>query len=355
MIVPASAPNTTELIKFVRSSASEKWADLLSELAPGLTDAISAQGDHVPCPIHGGSNGFRLFNDFDLSGGGVCNTCGAFPNGIALLAWANSLAYQDALDLLARRLKAGPIEKTRPAFKPPEARLDPEKARQIMRRILREATPIQGTAAERYLLNRGIYVENHSLRLLYHPGLRYSQKVQGKFQDLGTYPCMIAPLVSPSGEVISLHRTYITEEGLKAPVPDAKKTTLQAASLNGSAIRLFPAQEVLGLAEGIETALAARAIARIPVWSTVNKTLMANLQLPEGVRHVVIFADKDVSFAGQTSANALGERLEEEGVSYEILLPPGTIPSGAKGVDWLDVLVTQGLEGFPARWRNWRG
>lgn len=353
MIVPASGSTTKDLIKYVRGSASGVWADLLMELAPNLAEAIAARGDHVPCPVHGGSNGFRLFPDFDQSGGGVCNTCGPFPNGINLLAWAASMSYVDALELLGRRLKAGPVEKKVQPLPSREAKIDPEKARQVMRRILADVRPIAGTAVERYLVRRGLFVENHSPLLRYHPGLPYYEKVKGKMQLLGTYPCMIAPLVA-NGEVISLHRTYITEEGLKAPVPNGKKTTLQAAPLNGAAIPLFAPQEVLGLAEGIETALAARAIARIPVWATSNKTLLVDVQLPDCVKHVVIFADKDVSFAGQAAANELGDRLEQLGISYEILLPSGQIPAGSKGLDWLDVLTTQGIEGFPARWRNWR-
>lgn len=353
MIVPASGSTTKDHIKFVRSAAAGVWADLLLELAPNLAEAISAKGDHVPCPVHGGSNGFRLFPDFDQSGGGVCNTCGPFPNGINLLAWAASLAYVDALELLARRLKAGPVEKTVQAVTPREAKIDPEKARQIMRRILSEVKPIAGTAVERYLVRRGLFVENHSPLLRYHPGLPYYEKIKGKMQMLGIYPCMIAPLVA-NGEVISLHRTYITEEGLKAPVPSGKKTTLQAAPLNGAAIPLFAPQEVLGLAEGIETAIAARAITRIPVWATSNKTLLVDVAIPECTKHIVIFADKDASFGGQAAATALGNRLEELGISYEILLPSGQIPPGSKGLDWLDVLTTQGIEGFPVRWRNWR-
>ena len=52
------------------------WADILGELAPELMPAIEAGADHVPCPVHGGKDGFRVFNDFQETGGGVCNTSG---------------------------------------------------------------------------------------------------------------------------------------------------------------------------------------------------------------------------------------------------------------------------------------
>jgi hypothetical protein len=35
-------------------------------------------------------------------------------------------------------------------------------------------------------------------------------------------------------------------------------------------------------------------------------------------------------------------------------MPEGPIPEGKKGVDWLDVLTTKGIPGFPEKWRIWK-
>ena len=59
----------------VRQRAAGRWLDLLGALAPALENALHRVGRHVPCPVHGGTDGFRLFRDADLTGGGVCNTC----------------------------------------------------------------------------------------------------------------------------------------------------------------------------------------------------------------------------------------------------------------------------------------
>jgi phage/plasmid primase-like uncharacterized protein len=63
------------------------WPTIFPLVAPQLNQAMRANGDHVPCPVHGGEDGFRLFPDWRQSGGGICNTCGTFGNGVLLLAW----------------------------------------------------------------------------------------------------------------------------------------------------------------------------------------------------------------------------------------------------------------------------
>jgi hypothetical protein len=61
-------------------------------------------------------------------------------------------------------------------------------------------------------------------------------------------------------------------------------------------------------------------------------------QPPAGVGEVLIWTDRDRSDAGQEAAAALAARLRTAGLAVRILLPPGLIPTNAKGVDWLDVL-----------------
>lgn len=39
------------------------WDAVLAGLAPELAAALSRKGRHVPCPVHGGRDGFRLFRD----------------------------------------------------------------------------------------------------------------------------------------------------------------------------------------------------------------------------------------------------------------------------------------------------
>jgi hypothetical protein len=88
----------------VRQFANGRWLDVLGGLAPALTPALLRPGRHVPCPVHGGTDGFRLFRDADQTGGGVCNTCGTFHDGFALLMWVNRWTFPDVLNAVACKI-----------------------------------------------------------------------------------------------------------------------------------------------------------------------------------------------------------------------------------------------------------
>ncbi len=352
---PAGRYRRFKTVAELKKGAAGKWPDILQELAPELENALANAPEHVPCPRHGGENGFRLFDDYVETGGGVCNTCGFYRDGFVLLAWLKGWELRRTLAEVGRWLGAEPSRpSTRPRAVPTPTPKDPARARAAIESVWKQTRPIAGTPAERYLERRGIWRSNMSPVLRFHEGLPY-YKGRGKSAvRLGVFPALIAPVLSAAGELVSLHRTFLDEQGNKAPVPEVKKMMSACAPLNGAAIRLFAAGTVLGLAEGIETALAARAIARIPVWSTLNRVLLEQVDLPATVRHVVIFADKDASYDGMASAETAAERLVAQGRSVEVVCPGQPIPAGEKGLDWLDVLNRFGIEGFPARWRNWR-
>jgi hypothetical protein len=75
----------------------------------------------------------------------------------------------------------------------------------------------------------------------------------------------------------------------------------------GCAARLMPAADVLGIAEGIETALSAALIDDIPVWAALNTSLLARFEPPANVTTLRVYADRDK--AGLTAALKLLERL----------------------------------------------
>ncbi len=81
------------------------WDRALSRLAPDLCPAIENRPRHVPCPVHRGKDGFRAFDDFDSSGGMVCNSCGSFPNGYLVLAWVLDISTQEAARLIRHSKK----------------------------------------------------------------------------------------------------------------------------------------------------------------------------------------------------------------------------------------------------------
>lgn len=180
----------------------------------------------------------------------------------------------------------------------------------------------------------------------------YEENEEKKYEKVGSFPALVCAVRSPDGEILTLHRTFLTNEGQKADVENARKMmpSPHDVSLGGAAIRLGePLNGYLGVAEGVETALSATQGLGIPCWSTVNAALLTQFEPPKDVHTVVVFADKDRSGTGEIAAEQLKARLESQGIKVLVLLPPQAIPENAKSIDWNDVLKVHGLLGFPSR------
>jgi hypothetical protein len=167
-----------------------------------------------------------------------------------------------------------------------------------------------------------------TLRL--HPGLGYWEADR----LIGTFPAMVAPLVAPDGRTVALHRTFLTDDGQKAPVPSAKKLTPAAGPIRGASIRLFgPERGVLGIAEGIETAMAATCASGVPTVAAYCADALAAWIWPPLVDHLIIFGDADKR--GRDAAEALRQRALASGLRCRTLTP------AVDGADWCDVWGTR--------------
>lgn len=185
-----------------------------------------------------------------------------------------------------------------------------------------------GDPVSLYLRRRGLTgpVPEH-LRL--HPNLIYADGV-----DRSTWPAMVAPLVGPDGYVVALHRTYLTPDGYKAPVPTVKKLTPAAGLLAGACIPLHaPCDGVIAIAEGIETAQAVHLASGLPTVAAYCAGNLAAFVWPEGVKKLMIFADADE--AGIKAARDLERRAAHAGISAVIMTPK------EQGQDWCDVWASR--------------
>lgn len=90
----------------VAAAASGRWREVLLSLCPGLSDD-SLSGYHGPCPKCGGTDRFRVFTDFEQSGGAHCNKCLSDRNadGFAFLQWWHNWNFVEALKAVAEYLK----------------------------------------------------------------------------------------------------------------------------------------------------------------------------------------------------------------------------------------------------------
>lgn len=174
-----------------------------------------------------------------------------------------------------------------------------------------------GDQSAQYLAARGFEFRNFSsISLKTHPGLKYWLDAK---KYLGPYPAMIAAISNGEGKIVALHRTYV-KNGKKADVDMPKKTLGKLDA--GCAIRLYPAKDILGVAEGIETSIAAHRIYKIPFWPLISAGQMERFEWPAGIRRLVVCGDNDAGFAGQKSAFALAHRAAMKGLDVEVIIPP---------------------------------
>ena len=149
---------------------------------------------------------------------------------------------------------------------------------------------------------------------------------------INCHPAMVLPVRNGTGQIVSAHRTFLDFNGNKASVVSPKKLMPKcAASIAGAAVRLYPCDTRLAVAEGIESALAAHIQTGWPVWAAISASGLKSLEIPAGVVEVQIFADHDI--AGLDAAQALQHRLQGEGRTVTLIVPEG------EGCDPLDVLL----------------
>lgn len=185
------------------------------------------------------------------------------------------------------------------------------------------ARPIAGSPAETYLRSRGLALAASDLR--FHPRTPYGRGAQAIFR-----PALLAAVRDGSG-LVAVHRTFLDPRSARlADLPLPKRAL---GRLGQGAVRLRPPREgTLGLAEGIESAMAATQLRGIPCWATLGTERFARVALPPTVRRLILFLDND---AGGRRAERLAREAHRGGPDIEARYPE------AAGADWNDVLLAQ--------------
>lgn len=305
-----------------RDAAKGKWRGILLELG---VPSKALQNRHGPCPMCGGSDRFR-FDNKRGEGTWICNACGA-GDGLSLAERFTGGSFSEVagrVDALIGNIKPDPAGAAAPEVSEDDRRAS-------LRRVYGETRPSQrGDLVDVYLRSRGIALDPL-------PGdLRFGSRLPDG--SGGVHPAMVAVVRDGDGRPCTLHRTFLRPDG-RAKAEIAKPRLLMRGGVGGerAAVRLGPHAEgaPLGIAEGIETALAASALHGIPVWAALNTSLMAKWRPPEGVSEVVVYADHDANYAGQAAAYTLAHRIAcDDRLPYaRVELPP------EEGEDWNDMLL----------------
>ena len=285
-----------------------KWPGILTGLGIDVGD-----GKHRPCPACGGTDRFRL-DEKEGRGTWICNQCGA-GDGWALVKNVLGIGFGEAVSKV--KPLVGMVERNVP--KRPAKNTN---ARKRLNALWSRSNPLTGKdMASQYFSFRGLTEHPDNVRLCpscYEPD---SKK---------RFPAMLAMVQGPDGKPVTIHRTYLVG-GRKADIPSPKKLMPAVSELQGAAIRLFKAGKVLGIAEGIETAIACKQRFGVPTWAAVTSSILVSFKPPRSVERIIIYGDNDLNFTGQKVAYTLGNRLVREGRQVEVLISP------QPGRDWADI------------------
>ena len=251
-----------------------------------------------PCTNHGKGQGDR-FPSLSVADG---------DDGRLLLRCFAGCEFVDILDELKHR---GLIDDdkplpTRKGFTPTVHRFVEASPDVGALTIWQATVEAQETVVDEYLNRRGIYLRPPMLRC------RLDHR------------SMVAGVQAPDGKVIAIQQTWLTSDGEKA---SGKRLT--TGNLGGGAVRLGALGRVMGLAEGVETALSAMQMP-MTVWASLGASRLHNVELPPEVEEVHVFVDNDEP--GRTAAKRAADVHTSVGRRVYLRSPPDECG------DWNDFL-----------------
>lgn len=276
-----------------------------------------------------------------------CFGCGWHGDAISYVMHARHLDFVDAV----HEINGTAPRQARDAA--PEARQHREASetdRQRVDSILQECTPVTAdTAAYIYLWTRGLVSKYEApsrealASLRAHPGLTYTEDADGPGPDApgwhrwaghdgcwyrsATFPALVAPITASDGSISGLQRIWckssIEYSGGRGPKDSRAAVSTRKKTLGvigDGAVRLMPVRHVLGLAEGVETAIGAAILHRgVPVWATCGAARLGNVAIPESVDSVWIFGDNGE--AGERLAEKAAAAYERARYAVRVLFP----------------------------------
>ena len=286
--------------------AKGNWRSILISLGVGEQ---YLRNRHGPCPICGGKDRFR-WDDQHGQGGYICGSCGG-GDGFMLAQKVTGLSFKEIAAVIEQQAgQRGDWEAKGP-------NMEEVRQRDALRRVWEgSGEPMADGPVGRYLGQRvGCLWPSNAIREAIHKG----------------WPLMVCRILTAEGDrAVNLHLTAITWDGRKRDIVQPKKV-MPGKLPDGCAIRLGPTKPVMGVAEGIETAISAAIMFDMPVWACVNGNLLSKWIPPVEAEQITVFGDNDVNFTGQAKAFHLANRLEVQFKRrVQVMIPP------VQGQDWND-------------------
>ncbi|MET0241354.1 MAG: toprim domain-containing protein [Sphingobium sp.] len=193
---------------------------------------------------------------------------------------------------------------------------------QLIAKIWRDTLRVEDGPSAHYLSGRGLTERPDALRFHPRAGLKIGARLSFR-------PAIIAA-VREGTALVALQRLFLDPRGhrLAVDLPEPRRTLGRPF---GGAVQLRPAGQILGLAEGVETAMSAAALLGIPVWSVLGAERLHQIAIPKSVERLVLLPDKDLP--GRRAAGRSLDMYRSQGLACALLWPWRDMN------DWNDVLL----------------
>lgn len=270
----------------IRDRAHGRWGEILEHIG---VDAYVLSGKHSACPGCGGKDRFRYLKDDD--GGHFCGD--ERGDGMTLVQHVLGVGFEAA----AKRVEeiVGKTDYTPPL---------PTYAM----KLLKQAETVKDSL---YLKSRGLETPD---------GLRWHRKVRHS-DDGKDYAAMLAPVMR-AGKFVTFHVTYLHRARKAQGITSRKILPCRAGgTIKGASVPLYAAEGRMGIAEGVETAIAAKMLHDVPVWAALSAGNLAAFTPPPGTTELLIFGDNDENLCGQAAAWKLAHRMKMKGIDIDVCIP----------------------------------
>jgi len=306
-------------------------------IAAALNGREEGDGWRISCPVHGPERTPScVIWDAPYGLGAKCWSRGCAPKAIRAALVARGVIGRDGL---TRRM----TEAEAAAFRRAQSVAN-ENSIRAANDLYGWSRPLPGTLAERYLRKeRGLKIELPDCIRFMPPGAHEAWKLdpldwkererfmaEHGLKKKDCYyvvhgPALIVP-VHTDERITGVHVILLDDAGKKRPEPDLPDALLwwnpkrSPGVLGSGAVRLAPATNVLGLAEGVEDALAATELTGVPCWAALGSGRMTSVAVPSSVCELHAFIDNDS--AGQKAGEELAALHTAAGRRVMVHRPP---------------------------------
>lgn len=262
-----------------------RWGEVFESFGlPPITNNKHFKGK---CPLCHKKGNFRI-DDRNGTGSWIC-TCGN-GNGFELIKELTGMTFEESCDVIDKII-CNDSSKDNGFVDNGKSAVDRETDRFV------KMLSIKYSFVEKYLNQRNI-------KILPEAAVKFSTS-EFYEKDFSKMPAMHAHVTDYNDRLIYIHNTYLMNSQ-KAEVESPRKLFTIRSYEGSVSIKMFPRSKRLGIAEGIETALAAMQLTAINTWSVVNSAFMERFRVPEEVEILYIFADNDPNGTGLKAAFICG-------------------------------------------------